>query len=205
MAVIFKARSDLILQSFPRNSLHRARLLSITNPFSGSWLTTAPLNPLFTLHDVNFSIATRLRLGLPLFDNITRCVCGASLLESPLHFMSCRHLNAARIIRHDRLVQVFTRIARQCGVVTQIEPRIDGQDKSRGDGHLFFHTQSAIFDTQVIDPGSKSYLKAAQRPLGAAAVGEARKIGSYATRCQEQGFLFFPVILESYGGLGVRA
>ena len=95
--------------------------------------------------DVHFAIATRLRLGIKLFDDVKRCICGTSLSESPLHFMSCKYLNAVRITRHDRLVQVLARIARLCGVVIQLEPRIDEGDKSRGDGHLYFHAQSAIF------------------------------------------------------------
>jgi hypothetical protein len=154
--------------------------------------------------DAHFALATRLRLGISLFDDLKRCVCGASLLESPLHFMSCTYLNALRIVRHDRLVQVLARIARLCGVVVQLEPRIDGKDKSRGDGHLYFHTQSAIFDTYVIDPCAKSYVVSAQAPLGAATTGEKKKIDIYSDRCKAQDYLFFPVVIESFGGLGVR-
>ena len=45
---------------------------------------------------------------------------------------------------------------------------------------------------------------AAQNSLGAAAIGEAKKIAIYGARCRTQDFLFFPVILESLGGMGVR-
>ena len=65
MAVICKARAAAILAEFPRNSADRARLTSVSAPFSGSWLTTAPIDPLFALPDVHFALATRLRLGLP--------------------------------------------------------------------------------------------------------------------------------------------
>ena len=68
--------------------------------------------------------------------------------------MSCEYLNSHRIVRHDRMVQVLTQIARRCGVVTKVEPRIDGEDKSRGDGLLYFHSQTSIFDLQVIDPAA---------------------------------------------------
>jgi hypothetical protein len=204
MAVIYKARAAALLKEYPRNSTDRARLTSLSSPFSGSWLTTPPIDPLFYIPDVHFSLATRIRLGITLFDDVKRCVCGASTLESPLHFMSCRFLNAHRITRHDRIVQVIARVARLSGVVTHLEPRIDGEDRSRGDGHLFFHAQSAIFDTMVIDPGAKSYVRAAQQPLGAAAIGEAQKIRVYGDRCKQQDYLFFPVILEAFGGLGVR-
>jgi hypothetical protein len=102
------------------------------------------------------------------------------------------------------LVQVLVQIARRCGVVTKVEPRIDGEDKSRGDGLLYFHSQTSIFDLQVIDPSAKSYVTAAQQPLGAAVIGETRKRNIYETRCKDEGHLFFPLLLESYGGVGVR-
>jgi hypothetical protein len=46
MSIIYKARSKALLNKFPRNSPDRARLTSISIPYSGSWLITPPLNPL---------------------------------------------------------------------------------------------------------------------------------------------------------------
>ncbi len=204
MAVIYKSRATTIMNKFPRNSTDRARLASVSTPYSGSWLTTAPIDPIFTLPDVHFALSCRLRLGITFFDDIRHCICGASLLQSPLHFMSCTRLNAVRIIRHDRLVQTISRVARTCGVVVHLEPRIDEEDKSRGDGHLYFHTQSAIFDTYVIDPCANTYVKCAQVPLGASNMGEAKKNSHYLDRCKRQGFLFFAAVFETFGGVGVR-
>ena len=65
MSVIHKDRAAALLKEFPRNSPTRARLTAVTAPFSGSWLTTAPIDPLFYLADAHFAIATRLRLGIP--------------------------------------------------------------------------------------------------------------------------------------------
>ena len=204
MAVIYKARSAALLAAFPRNSADRARLTAATAPFSGSWLTTPPIDPLFYLANAHFALATRLRLGITLFEKIKRCVCGATILDSPLHFLSCRFLNAGRIARHDKLVAVIARVARLSGVSVTLEPKIDGEDRSRGDGHLFFHTQSAIFDALVIDPCAKSYVRSAQVSLGAATAGEAKKCALYTERCQRQDLLFFPVVMETMGGMGVR-
>lgn len=204
MAVIYKARAALLRNKFDKNSSDRARLISVTAPFAGSWLTTSPIDPLFYIQDAHFALATRLRLGISLFDNLRHCICGTSTEEHPLHFLSCKFLNASRITRHDRLVQVIARVARLSGVTVHLEPRIDGEDRSRGDGHLFFHSQSAIFDTLVIDPCAKSYVKAAQSLLGAATIGEARKDRIYGDRCKRQDYLFFPVVVESFGGMGVR-
>ena len=128
MAVIYKARSAALLAAFPRNSADRARLTAATAPFSGSWLTTPPIDPLFYLANAHFALATRLRLGITLFEKIKRCVCGATILDSPLHFLSCRFLNAGRIARHDKLVAVIARVARLSGVSVTLEPKIDGED-----------------------------------------------------------------------------
>ena len=179
MAVVYNTSADSVLQQFPHNSADRARLYSIKAPYSGSWLTTPPIDPLFTLEDHHFSLATRLRLGLALYDDILHCVCGASLHESPHHFLSCKNLSGMFIKRHDRLVSIIVRVARHCGVISQIEPRVDEQDKSRGDGHLFFHSQGGIFDVRAVHPSCPSLVKLAQRQLGAARSGETKKINQY--------------------------
>ena len=76
--------------------------------------------------------------------------------------MSCTYLNALRIVRHDKIVQVITRVARLAGVATHIEPRIDDED-SRVVMVISSHSQSSIFD--VVDPCAQTYVVAAQHPL----------------------------------------
>ena len=78
MAVIYKARAAVLLKMFDRNSSDRARLTAVSAPFAGSWLTTPPIDPLFYLPDAHFALASRIRLGVTLFDNVRRCICGAS-------------------------------------------------------------------------------------------------------------------------------
>ena len=86
MAAIYKARKEIIFNDFNRDSPDRARLNSISAPFAGSWLTTLPIDPLFSIHDIHFALASRLRLGLALFDDVNRCICGVSTVQSPFHF-----------------------------------------------------------------------------------------------------------------------
>ena len=67
-----------------------------------------------------------------------------------------------------RLWGVYSRVTAPfyvSGVSVHLEPKIDDEDRARGDGHLFFHAQSAIFDTLVIDPCAKSYVKAMSKLL----------------------------------------
>jgi len=74
MTSINSSISKSLLDGFPRNPPGRARLISLSAPYSGSWLTTPPLDPLFTLQDVHFSLAIRLRLGIMPFDDVKRCI-----------------------------------------------------------------------------------------------------------------------------------
>ena len=73
----------------------------------------------------------------------------------------------AIISRHDRLFQTLARVARLCGIVVELEPRLDGKDKSRTDGHFFFHSITTHVDISVVNPTVKDYLKLAQEPPGA--------------------------------------
>ena len=52
--------------------------------------------------------------------------------------MSCKFLNAKRLTRHDKLAQVIARVARLSGVAVQMEPRVDGRDRSRAMATYFF-------------------------------------------------------------------
>ena len=114
-------------------------------------------------------------------------------------------MNRAIISRHDRLFQTLARVARLCGIVVELEPRLDGKDKSRTDGHFFFHSITTHVDISVVNPTVKDYLKVAQQPLGAAHAREISKDGIYKDRIHQQGSLFFPFILETFGGIGQRA
>ena len=203
MTVINNQMAKELLNEFKSGSIHRARLISLAAPYAGAWLTTPPMDPLFVMNDTHFSLAVRGRLGLPPSDDILHCSCGASLTESPLHFHSCRSLGASRIRRHNRVVNLITSVARLCSIASYTEPRIDDRDRSRGDGQLFFHSHTAIFDVCIVNPCTPTMVKAAQRPLGAAVAKEKLKNDTYLARCREQGHLFFPTVLESVGALGV--
>jgi len=102
------------------------------------------------------------------------------------------------------LFKFIARVARLSGVTVHLELRIDGEDRSRGDGPLFFHAQSAIFDTLVIDPCAKSYVKGAQFLLGAATTGETRKSDLYEEDADNKITFSSQWFSKSFGGMGIR-
>ena len=61
-------------------------------PSSRAWLLALP-SPSLSLSDREFSLASRLRLGLPPSDTLPRvCRCSARMLDDPAHFLSCQLL-----------------------------------------------------------------------------------------------------------------
>jgi len=201
---INKSRRHALLSEFPLNTADRARMVSLSSRYSGSWLTTLPTNPSFILTDPHFNTSTRLRLGLPPVDNLTHCFCGTNLNVNPLHFLCCSQLRSSITARHDRLLQLFARTARLSGTSVQIEPHIDDVDGSRTDGDFFFHSNSAFTDTSVIHPSAPSFVKISSTLLKAAALREHQKDSMYLERSRAQGKLFFPLVFESFGAIGKR-
>jgi hypothetical protein len=199
-----KSRLQALLSHFPTKTADRARMVSLASQYAGSWLTTAPANASFYLPDPHFNIASRLRLGLPPVDNLNHCLCGANLNVNPLHFLSCSQLRSSITIRHDRLLQLFARTGRLAGVAVQIESHVDDTDGARTDGDFFFHSNCVATDTSVIHPSAPSFVKMASSLLKAASSRERQKDTLYLERCRQQGKLFFPLVLESFGAIGER-
>jgi len=108
----------------------RARLLSTTTGFAGSWLGAFPGNkPVFystktssVLSDDAFRLMLIFRLGLRLPSHfITHCVCGTMSDPYGYHFTQCSHSptpsdDCPRTVRHDKLRDVLVHFARSdCG------------------------------------------------------------------------------------------
>ena len=90
---------------------------------SRAWLRSIP-TPSSFLSDREFSLASRLRLGLPPSDSLPRvCRCSARLSEDPAHFMSCMLLTSVATVRHNRIVRHLSTLVQRAGGVTYVEPR----------------------------------------------------------------------------------
>jgi len=85
----------------------RQRLASAGSRNAGAWLTLIPRDPELRLTDKEYRQAMRLRLGLPVGENLPRrCVCNADLRKEPCHFFWCGQLKTNAVTtRHDRMVR----------------------------------------------------------------------------------------------------
>ena len=204
LLAINASRLKTLISLTPRLSSDRARFNSLSDKHSSSWLSTPPISPLFTLPDQSFAIASRLRLGLPPVEDLKHCICSASLISNPLHFLTCNLLRSSIISRHDRLFQCLARFARLTGTTVESEPHLAaGDEGSRADGKFYFTSLSNFVDLCVVHPAAASYLAVAVKPLGAASKREKDKSLLYERVAQSQGALFHPVY-ETFGALGSR-
>ena len=166
---------------------------------------TLPFHPSLSIHDKHFSVASRIRLGLPPVDDLKSCSCRTSLRANPLHFLDCRILRSLTTVRHDRLLHTLARIARSAGIAVMVEPRLGKDDLKRTDANFYFSSCGTEIDVSVVHPSSASFFKLACKPLGAAQERENRKNQMYLKRTQNKGSAFYPVVFESYGASGSRA
>ena len=84
-------------------------------PSSRAWLLALPSSSL-SLSDREFSLASRLRLGLPPSDTLPSiCRCSGRMLDDPGHFLSCPLLRPLARVRHDRLVRLLATLIQRAG------------------------------------------------------------------------------------------
>jgi hypothetical protein len=205
MKSIYNTQYTALLSDSKSPSPDYARIVSVSQPSSGLWLTSLPFHPSLSISNGHFSIASRIRLGLTPVDNLATCSCSASLKTNPLHFLDCRLLRSHINARHHRITHTFARISRLVGIAVVLEPRIGMDDMSRTDGNFFLTSLSAQTDVCVVHPSSSSYLKLATKPLGTCIDREKKKDHLYLRKVQASGSLFFPLVMESYGAVGQRA
>ena len=185
-----KARLD----SSPLSSASFSACLA---PSSRAWLLALP-SPSLSLSDREFSLASRLRLGLPPSDTLPRvCRCSARM-DDPAHFLSCLLLRPLARVRHDRLVRSLATLIQRAGGAAYVEPRY--LEDKRPDIHAFFPDDRVMLDVCVSHPSSPSRLSLA--PGYALRYRENAKIAAYSSLAKDSGCRFVPFAFESFGSLG---
>lgn len=191
----------------------KARNLSASTSQAGLWLTSLPTETEFSLTDLEFSKACRLRLGQPMFNlagNIPHsCVCGTPLDQEVIndHFFACKLIS--KHSKHNHLVKtVALRIERATPFLVTIEPPLTtNKNPRRGDFKIVTGLDGSFTaDVTQVHPLCKSYIKEAQQPLGAAKVREAYKIRNQPpTSVLSPHDAFIPFVTETYGAIGAAA
>ena len=144
-------------------------------PSSRAWLLALPSSSL-SLSDREFSLASRLRLGLPPSDTLPSiCRCSGRMLDDPGHFLSCPLLRPLARVRHDRLVRLLATLIQRAGGAAFVEPRY--LEDKRPDIHAFFSDARFMLDVCVAHPSAPSRVRLA--PGSALKYRENGKISAY--------------------------
>ena len=184
----------------------RARLASLALPHAGDWLNTAPLTALgLHLRPLEFVLAVKYRLGLPVFDRAGPCP--ACLRPSDVkgdHAMCCGS-GGERISRHNALRDAFFDTAASAGLAPVKEGRflLPGDDRRPADVLLphWVGGRDAALDVTVVHPLQDATMpNAATTPGFALTFAHDRKIRGAEEDCRRQGIAFIPMVAESFGG-----
>ena len=186
----------------------KARLLSLSLPQSGDWLTAAPI-PALGLHlqPNEFRAALKYLLGVPIYDSDRRCpYCKSAILDIfGDHAVSC-HGRGDIISRHDRVRDTIMTASSSANLSPVCEQKhLLPENNSRpGDVYLpsFIAGQPAALDVTITSPQQASLISDAARTCGfALTLAEDRKIGHYYQKCSDMGIHFIPLALETFGEL----
>ncbi|GJP43967.1 hypothetical protein CLOM_g3365 [Closterium sp. NIES-68] len=188
--------------------LHLARLTSLQGPHAGDWLTVAPSSQHMQLSPTEWSIATAIRLGLPIphLTSTRTCTCGAPFTNPsiPSHVLRCPSTNEPTRV-HDAIKHEVHRIASELGYVAQLEdssllpgkrPDVSCRDISSG--------TSWALDVSVADPQQGFPHSNAPTVIGtAAATRESEKHSLYASALRDRPDVkLLPLAVETFGCFG---
>ena len=184
----------------------QARLNAISEPHAGAWLTAIP-NPNLGLamsrHE--FTVALRLRLGIPLFPshpNAVCCPCAQLIDKFGDHLLGCRK-NSLRSKRHDALRDTIYNALLIDDKGTLLEQTFSSQNNNRpGDVYHpnFLFGRPAYIDLTIRNTVQLKFVANSANSAGsAAAEGELEKDLKYKEAVADSGALFFPLAVEMYG------
>ena len=189
----------------------RARLLSLTLPQAGAWLTVAPMIALgLHLRPQEFVLAARYRLGMALYSHAGPCpACRQHSDVLGIHSMNCGS-GGERIARHHHLRNHLHEVAVSAGLAPVKETRflIPGEDSRPADVLLpqWAAGQDAAIDVTVVNPLQQATVVGAATTAGhATTFAHQRKVRGAGEACRRQGITLMPVVVESLGGWGEEA
>ena len=184
----------------------QARLLAVALDHTGDWLNTPPLKALgLHLRSSEFILATKYRLGMPVFDSAGPCP--ACLHQSDVfgdHAMCCRS-GGERISRHNNLRDALfdTAVAAGLGPVKEGRFLLPGNDRRPADVLIrnWVGGKDAALDVTVVTPLQDNTMPGAAHTAGhALTYAYERKINGAEEECRRQGIAFLPIVAETFGG-----
>ena len=202
---VVSATQEQLIQEAP-DATTRARLLAVSAPDAGAWLSAPPLTAAgLRMDDETVRIATGLRLGTALCAPHT-CHCGAVVDARGLHGLSCQK-SAGRFMRHSQLNDIIHRALIRANVPSAKEPQglIVGSGL-RPDGVSLIpwsHGKCLAWDATVPDTLAPSHVSATSTHTGSAAAhASSVKLQKYSSL--QASHHVVPVAIETLGPWNVE-
>ena len=182
-------------------------MASLGLPHAGTWLSVTPL-PALGLHlrSTEFIPLIKYRLGIPIYRSEGPC----PACQKPSDCMGDHALGCARtgdrIARHNILRDVLFEAASSAalGPIREEPHLLPGTAARPGDILIrrWCNGKDAAIDVTVTSPLASSNVRSAAAEAGSAlAKAYSRKVRDTEEACRQQGLVFFPVALETLGGL----
>lgn len=213
---IEKAQHEVVMQEAAADPIRKAQILSQSAQGRAAFLSFIPAGPVDLLQDWELSSILFFQLGLSYFPALRSCpLCGegpsASGSLDPFHAFSCPGSTGnAKTVTHDLLRDVLHSFLLELNPYRAIiirEPRpYPGSDR-RPDLLTLLNYVLSHLDVSVTHPTCRTYLRAAQSPLGAANERAKRKTASYLRLgvVPSAKVHIVPFVLETFGGVHEEA
>ena len=178
------------------------RLRSQSTGKNTSWAAILPTTDNLRFNDVEFRDIARMHLGIAIPELGSQCACKDDPFNDAVtHFMTCPVLRRREVTdRHDYIKFVLADLARNAGMHVKVEPLTYENSAKRPDIMISMEAKSYYLDVSVAHPLALSTLLHGSEKTGyTAAKREKKKITKYRESIQQEGGLFYPLVVESYG------
>ena len=208
---------DLFMQTAVLSSFEepreKARLGSVALPHSGDWLNAVPSKALnLHMRPLEFRIAAKYRLGLPIYSSEGNCPAGNCDRTSDVmgdHAIGCAYLGE-RIFRHNLLRDAIFHSAQSACLNPSREIRglLPGTDARPADIFLpsWDRGRDTALDVTVISPLQLNLVdRSALNHDLALDTAFSRKMASRFEECRAQSVSLIPLAVETFGGWHSKA
>ena len=199
---IHNYRLHTFLESNECTNADVVRFASCRHKSTQRWMKPSRSFPIYS--DLCTTIAVRLRLGLPPLDGLpaTCTLCNEDISAVPWHALGCPKLKRKSVTRrHDRCCQLLCRYARSNDCTAHVVQKDLANLLPDAEIHMFY--RSIDVDVSGVNPHSPTYCDMA--PGEAMAAREKYKVAKYSEYSNQEGRVFVPFVLDSYGCLAPSA
>lgn len=189
----------------------RARLLSLQQPGTSSWLNSPPDPALgHRMPPLEFRCYVKYRFGLPIIAPSPACpLCKEPQDSFGHHALKCKS-SGDRIRRHNNLRNRFHNLAQQALMAPRIEvPRLIPDNGHKPADVLlpaYSSGKAACLDFAVTSTAQDRLLpQAATDPFYACKTAEKLKLHKHKLACDQEDLIFIPMVVDNWGVWGQQS